>query len=257
MNLYALLTATRVCQILDNHGWPALTVNVEENGWMMTMKTTMTTDALVKLISAMIERGRIGKEAMAGLTLLCDKNLVEATISAEVCGRDISIEVNLSGIPESQCLCHDYLKMVLEDDLRVICGDVWRDAETILLHTGARYEGSHVFERTSRNFIVAAEVLPELPPMYHPGELLLQAWLTEILVYSSDVLTIGLVVYRDYGMVRMSEFCLPEVCVIRPNTLVRHWLNRHHVTTVTGMARNLIALEKKIYSSFVHKRKIN
>lgn len=117
MNLYALLTATRVCQILDNHGWPALTVNVEENGWMMTMKTTMTTDALVKLISAMIERGRIGKEAMAGLTLLCDKNLVEATISAEVCGRDISIEVNLSGIPESQCLCHDYLKMVLEEAL--------------------------------------------------------------------------------------------------------------------------------------------
>lgn len=118
MNLYALLTATRVCQILDNHGWPALTVNVEENGWMMTMKTTMTTDALVKLISAMIERGRIGKEAMAGLTLLCDKNLVEATISAEVCGRDISIEVNLSGIPESQCLCHDYLKMVM----KMICG---------------------------------------------------------------------------------------------------------------------------------------
>ncbi|MFB4750603.1 hypothetical protein ACE3J2_23730, partial [Enterobacter hormaechei subsp. steigerwaltii] len=104
MNLYALLTATRVCQILDNHGWPALTVNVAENGWMMTMKTTMTTDALVRLISAMIERGRIGKEAMAGLTLSCVKNSVEATISAEVCGRDISIEVNLAGIPEAQCL---------------------------------------------------------------------------------------------------------------------------------------------------------
>lgn len=250
MNLYALLTATRGRQILDNNSWPALTVTVAENGWMMTMKTTMTTDALVKLIPALVERGRIGKEAMSGLTQLCVKNAVEATISAEASGRDISVEVDFAGIGEAQCLCHEYLKMAIEDDLRVICGDLWLDAETILLHTGARYEGAHIFERESRNFIVAAEALPDFPSMKQPGELLLQAWLTEILVYGSDVMTIGLVVYRDYGMVRMSEFCLPEVSVIRPNTLVRHWLNRDHVTTVTGLARNIISLEKMIYSSF-------
>lgn len=250
MNLYTLLTATRGCQILEHNRWPALAVNVAENGCLMTLKSTMTTNSLVRLIPLLAERGRIGKDAVSGLTLLCSKNTVEATVSAEVFGSDITIQITISGIPDAQTLSHDYLKLALQDDLWVICSDLWRDAETILLHTGARFDGAHVFERRSRNFIVAAEVSPDLPSMKQPPEQLLQAWLAEILNYRSDVLTIGLVVFRDYGMVRMSEFWLPEVCVIRPETPVRHWLNREHLLTLTRMARRNIAIERKITSSF-------
>lgn len=250
MNLYTLLTATRGRQILDINSWPALLMDIAENGFMMTMKSTLASNVLVRLIPVLEERGRIAKEAVSGLTLLCGKNAVEATITAEASGRNITINVDFEGIPDAQSLSQDYLKLALQDDLLVICKELWQDAETILLHTGARYDGAHVFERESRNFIVAAEVLPDLPSMDQPGEQLLKSWLTEILTYSSDVMTIGLVVFRDFGMFRMSEFCLPEVCVIRPNTPVRHWLNREHLSTVTGMARRNIAIERNLTSSF-------
>lgn len=250
MDLYTLLTATHGLQILKNNSWPALVLDIAENGCQMTMTGKISTEGLVSLLPKLAERGHLAKGAVTGLVLLCGKNAVEATILAQASGRTIKVDVSLNGVPEEQTLCQDYLKLALQDDLWVLCNDLWKDAEKILLHTGARYDGAHIFERASRNFIIAAEALSELPPTVKPGEMLLQAWLTEILQHRSDVLTIGLVVYRDYGMLRMSEFCMPEVCVIRPDSPVRHWLNREHVSTLAGIARRNIAIERDITSSF-------
>ncbi|EME5107812.1 hypothetical protein VYS60_004288 [Salmonella enterica] len=250
MDLYTLLTATRGLQILKKNSWPVLVLDIAENGCQMTMTGKISTEGLVSLLPKLAERGHLAKGAVIGLVSLCSKNAIDATIRAQASGRTINVDVSLNGVPEEQTLCQDYLKLALQDDLWVLCNDLWRDAEKILLHTGARYDGGHIFERASRNFIIAAEALSELPPTVKPGEMLQQAWLTEILQYRSDVLTIGLVVYRDYGMVRMSEFCMPEVCVIRPGSPVRHWLNRDHIRTLTGIARRNIALEKSVYVSF-------
>lgn len=250
MDLYTLLTATRGLQILQKNCWPALALNIAENGCQMTMTGKISTEGLVSLLPQLAERGHLAKGAVTGLVLLCGKNAVEATILAQASGRTINVDVSLNGVPEEQALCQDYLKLALQDDLWVLCNDLWKDAEKILLHTGARYDGAYIFERASRNFIIAAEALSELPPTVKPGEILRQAWLTEILQHGSDVLTIGLVVYRDYGMLRMSEFCMPEVCVIRPGSHVRHWLNRWHVSSLTRIARRNIAIERDLTSSF-------
>jgi len=250
MDLYTLLTATRGLQILRKNIWPALVLDIAENGCEMTMTGKISTEGLVSLLPLLAERGHLGKGAVTSLVLLCNKNAVDATISAQANGPIITVDVSLNGVPEEQALCQDYLKLALQDDLWVLCNDLWRDAETILLHTGARYDGAHIFERVTRNFIVAAEALSELPPTVKPGAMLLQAWLTEILQHGSDVLTIGLIVYRDYGMLRMSEFCMPEVCVIRPDIPARHWLNREYVSSLTGIARRNIAIERDITSSF-------
>lgn len=250
MDLYTLLAATRGLQILKKNSWPALVLDIAGNGCQMTMTGKISTEGLVSLLPKLAERGHLAKGAVTGLVLLCGRNAVDATIRAQASGRTISVDVSLDGVPEEQTLCRDYLKLALQDDLWVLCNDLWKDAGKILLHTGALYDGAHIFERASRNFIIAAEVLSELPPTVKPGEMLLQAWLTEILQHRSDVLTIGLVVYRDYGMLRMSEFCMPEVCVIRPDSSVRHWLNREHVSTLTRIARRNIAIERDITSSF-------
>ncbi|EME1808893.1 hypothetical protein VWW13_003999 [Cronobacter sakazakii] len=250
MDLYTLLTATRGLQILQKNSWPALALNIAENGCQMTMTGNISPEGLVSLLPQLAERGHLAKGAVTGLELLCGKNAVEATIWAQASGRTVNVDVSLNGVPQEQTLCQDYLKLALQDDLWVLCSDLWRDAEKILLHTGARYDGAHIFERESQNFIVAAEALSELPSKVKPGEMPLQAWLAEILQHGSEVLAICLVVYRDYGMLRISEFCMPEVCVIRPNSPVRHWLNREHVSTLTGIARRNIAIEREITSSF-------
>lgn len=120
MDLYTLLTATRGLQILQKNSWPALTLNIAENGCQMTMTGKISPEGLVSLLPQLAERGHLAKGAVTGLELLCGKNAVEATIWAQASGRTVNVDVSLNGVPQEQTLCQDYLKLALQDDLWVL-----------------------------------------------------------------------------------------------------------------------------------------
>ena len=250
MNLYSLLTAARGRQILAKNNWPALGMDIPECGKQITLKGTVSAAVLIELVPHLAERGRLAKGAEKSLQALCRENDITAEVYVQIGYIEISVDVKVAGIPEPEKICQDYLTLALQDELWVMGDTFRRDAETILQQTGARYDGAHIFERETRHFIVAAEAWYDIPASMYPGEQLLQAWLTEILVYGAEVMTIGLVVWRQFGMLRVCEHRLPQVCVVRPDTPVRHWLNREHVAELMQKARKHIANEREITASF-------
>lgn len=251
MTLYSLLTAARGRQLLKANGWSdSLSFFVSETGARITVAGTVSTPVLIALLPGLSARGRIDPDNVKGLQLLCEKYRVEVRVNGTVCGDEMTLNVVAIGVPADLVLSRCSLISALQDDLAAVCKALADDADIILDLTGAQYDGANIFERVTPHFIVAAEAWDALPAAVHPDEKQTDYWLNEILSHGSEVLSVGLVVTRDFGMIRMGELPLPEVCVIRPGTPVRRWLPRQHLARLATDVRRTIHIDREITASF-------
>jgi hypothetical protein len=251
VSLYTLLTAARGRQLLTERGWSeGLDFSAAESGGKLMLAGTVSTLALVALLPCLASRGRLEPTNVSGLQLLCENFGSTLRITGSVYGDEMCFNTVLIDVPAEHELCRHTLISALQDDLAAVSKVLAEDADTILSLTGAQYEGTVIFERETRHFIVVAESWDELPDSVKPDEVLTEYWLNEILCHGSAVLSVGLAVIRNYGMLRMGEISLPEVCVIRPGTPVRHWLPRQSMSMLATKVRHIIDIHREITASF-------
>jgi hypothetical protein len=251
MTLYTLLTAARGRQLLKAKGWSdSLNFNVAPAGARITVAGTVSAPALMALLPGLSARGRTDPDNVKGLQLLCEKYDVEVRINGTVCGEEMTLNVVAIGVPANLALSRDSLICALQDDLAAVCKALAEDADMILGLTGAQYEGANIFERVTPHFIVAAEAWDTLPASVQPDEKQTDYWLNEILCNGSEVLSVGLVVFRDFGMIRMGDHALSDICVIRPGIPVRRWLPRQDLARLAADVRRTIHIDREITASF-------
>ncbi|AYY47130.1 hypothetical protein EGX89_00425 (plasmid) [Citrobacter freundii] len=126
---------------------------------------------------------------------------------------------------------------------------IFTDVSIINDMTGAQYEGINIFERQTRHFWVFGEAWNDMPPLMRPDAEQQQLWLTEIFNHGSAVVTVGLVVYRDFDMTREGERSA-GVCIIRPGAPVRHWLPLKALHALADEVRQRIIHDRELTSSF-------
>ncbi|WP_435956153.1 hypothetical protein [Dryocola sp. BD626] len=126
--------------------------------------------------------------------------------------------------------------------------------QTVALHTGERWNGFPLFERVTANYIVSAEPWDALPADFSASEAQINAWLHAIFEVGADVLQVGLVVWQDFGLQRLAERAVPDICIIPPGAPARRWLARDTLKTLAADIRRQIHLQRSLTASFSRAR---
>lgn len=251
MTLYSLLTAAHGRQLLNAHGWPTtLNVQTGDCGDRLEISGVLSHQALSDLLPALASCHGIDAVVLRGLQLLCDIYPLQGTVCGTVCGGKPAVRISFESFPDDRMMFRQPLCEALQASLTACLTRLDADAETILRLTGSGYEGANIFERETRHFVVVGEVWDALPEDVQPDEALIAAWLHEIFCHGSAVLSVGLVVFQLYGMVRMAELPLEEVIIIRPGMPVRRWLPRQKLAQLADRVRRQVAHAREITASF-------
>lgn len=82
-----------------------------------------------------------------GRQLLGGKYGATTPILGKVCGEEMCFNIVLIDMPDERKLCRNSLQNDLQEDLAAVCQLMAEDADNILVLTGARDDGTWIFER--------------------------------------------------------------------------------------------------------------